>query len=266
MSKALVIKGANFAANKIETISLAKAIPCTGITISQDTLALSAIGATATLTATTLPSNTTEAVSWVSSDEDIITVNNGVVTCVGVGTATIMVACGTFSAECVVTCTASIDTTKLWYRDGNEITGIELSANPPKDYIGSYSSKTRRQFGYTENVLNGYRAYSGNDSAHVGVYPIPIPNGASTIHITFPDAFVKCRIVLMDALQYPTYGTVSANSGARALADSLTVDAQNGSFTYIIDKSVGANSFVFHLRTNSADTSTVTGDVNVLFS
>lgn len=46
-----------------------------------------AVGSTITLTATTVPVGTT--VTWTSSDEDVATVNNGVVEGIGVGTATI---------------------------------------------------------------------------------------------------------------------------------------------------------------------------------
>ena len=96
MSKALVIKGANFLANRVEQISVSDPIPCTGIALSQNTIEFTQIGATATLVATLTPTDTTEALSWVSSDEDVATVSNGVVTCTGIGTATITAICGPF--------------------------------------------------------------------------------------------------------------------------------------------------------------------------
>ena len=51
------------------------------------------------------PKNTTDSqiVSWSTSDSSIVTVNNGVLTPTGIGTATIVARCGKFTASCEVT-------------------------------------------------------------------------------------------------------------------------------------------------------------------
>ena len=55
MSKALVINGANFALNKIETVTLSDIIPCTALSLSDASASFTSIGATKQLTATKTP-------------------------------------------------------------------------------------------------------------------------------------------------------------------------------------------------------------------
>lgn len=77
------------------------AIECTGITLDKATAKVMK-NATVTLTATTTPEDTTEDITWVSSDTSIATVEDGVVTGKARGTADITVTCGTKSATCKV--------------------------------------------------------------------------------------------------------------------------------------------------------------------
>ena len=80
-----------------------KVIPVTGISLDEDTLELT-VGDTATLTATVAPDDTTDpAVTWTSDTESVATVENGVITAVSAGTATITATAGDKSATCTVT-------------------------------------------------------------------------------------------------------------------------------------------------------------------
>ena len=82
-------------------------VPATGVTLDKTTLSLTE-GESATLTATVEPENATDkAIVWTSSDNAVATVENGVVTAVKAGTATITAACGSAKAECTVTVTAA---------------------------------------------------------------------------------------------------------------------------------------------------------------
>ena len=74
-----------------------------GITLSETTAKLE-IGSTITLTATVSPENATEpAVTWSSDNTAVATVEDGVVTAVGVGEAIITAKAGEMTAECKVT-------------------------------------------------------------------------------------------------------------------------------------------------------------------
>ena len=79
-------------------------IPVTSVTLSQKTLSLTA-GEDATLTATVSPDNSTDkTVTWTSSNTGVATVdNNGKVTAIKAGTATITASCGGKSDTCTVT-------------------------------------------------------------------------------------------------------------------------------------------------------------------
>ena len=76
----------------------------TSITLDQPKLSLKA-GETATLKATTTPADAE--VTWKSSNDNIATVKDGVVTAVAAGEATITATAGGKSAECVVTVSAA---------------------------------------------------------------------------------------------------------------------------------------------------------------
>ena len=76
-------------------------IPCTGLTLEPDILSFSGSGQQ-TIVATALPTDTTDSVTWLSSDKNVATVSNGIVTAVGNGDCTITATCGSQSASCSV--------------------------------------------------------------------------------------------------------------------------------------------------------------------
>ena len=78
-------------------------IEITGISLNKSTATITE-GETETLVATIKPSNATDkTVTWASDNEEVATVENGVVTAVKAGTATITATAGDRSASCVVT-------------------------------------------------------------------------------------------------------------------------------------------------------------------
>lgn len=81
-------------------------VDITDITILEDELTLLSTDEPYELTSEVLPSNTTEEATWSSTNEEVATVNNGVVTYVGAGTTTISLsgAKGVKTASVAVTC------------------------------------------------------------------------------------------------------------------------------------------------------------------
>ncbi len=87
------------------TVTVTDAVPVTGVSLNKSNTTLQ-VGSNEILTATVAPANATnKVVTWTSSNTSVATVENGVVTAVGVGSATITVTTtdGSFTATCAVT-------------------------------------------------------------------------------------------------------------------------------------------------------------------
>lgn len=90
---------------------LEEKVPVTGITLDQENISFSDIGASVQLTATILPTDAdNQKVIWKSSDTKVATVKDGKVTCTGYGTAIITATSeeGGYIATCNVTATKRI--------------------------------------------------------------------------------------------------------------------------------------------------------------
>ena len=92
----------------------------TGITLSAGSLNLT-IGQTANITVAVTPSNANNSVNWSTSDSSVATVNNGVVTAVGAGTATIT---ATSAVDSTVKASLTFNVTKL------ELKSISILSEP----------------------------------------------------------------------------------------------------------------------------------------
>lgn len=88
------------------TIPVDKSIPATDITLNKTEANLT-VGELLKLTAQILPADTTDEVSWETSDAAIATVEDGLVTAVAAGEATITARAGEQSAACKLTVAAS---------------------------------------------------------------------------------------------------------------------------------------------------------------
>jgi uncharacterized protein YjdB len=92
-------------------------IPCTGLVLNKSTLTFNGNGQE-TLIAAPTPSDTTDSIIWSSSNKNVATVSNGVVTAIGNGDCTITATCGSITATCSVSI-SGISTTV-------SVTGITL--------------------------------------------------------------------------------------------------------------------------------------------
>lgn len=87
----------------MKVVEFTRAILATDITLSAKTLELT-VGGSATLTATVTPSNTTDNVTWKTSDAKVATVSDkGVVKALAAGTCTITASAGQRATTCTVT-------------------------------------------------------------------------------------------------------------------------------------------------------------------
>ena len=114
---------------------LGKEYPLSAISLNKSETSLEK-GASETLTVTYVPDNTTDSkmVTWSSSNTKIVTVENGVVTAVGAGDATIQAKVGTKTATCNVTVTAALQGIELDHTQAtlekNSTTTLRVSFDP----------------------------------------------------------------------------------------------------------------------------------------
>lgn len=265
MSKALVIKGANFTTNKIETITLSQSVPCTGLSVSPTTVSFTALNATQQLTVTKTPVDTTDAVVYVSSNDSVATVSSsGLITCVGIGSATITVTCGEQSATCNCELeSVTVDANTAYeYTNGMRYSGSYESPN--KDYAG-ITSLARARVYYSETApASGYHAFV--NSGYDQMYPIKIPNGANKIVFNSKSTFTDgIGYAFFDDTQHQTY-VDNADMAAKCVGAEFYRD-QTSYFTVDLSNYPGANSFIFNpYAPSGTDASTITGDVSVTFS
>ena len=93
----------NFVNNVCTVCKYVRTIAITNVSLNKTTLTLN-IDDQETLSATVLPTDATDkTIVWSSSDTNVAIVNNGVVTAIAKGTATITAKCGNVSATCSVT-------------------------------------------------------------------------------------------------------------------------------------------------------------------
>ena len=152
-------------------------IPVTSVTLSDDALALET-GGNATLTATVEPQGVANpAVTWESSNTSVATVENGVVTAVAAGTATITcksVVDNTKKAECSVTVTDPLPTIM--------ITGDDLT-----DFAASYADYAWSKGGASGIVgayKNGGMQFNPSKAGYYAYNTTAIPGNIRQIAMT----------------------------------------------------------------------------------
>ena len=269
-SKALVIKGVNFATNKLTTVSFGEDKHCTGISLSSNSLTFTSL-APATLTATLTPNDTTDSLTWESSDENVATVVNGVVTPVGIGTATITATCGTQTASCSVTATEITidlnDSTVFGSTDTGHIT-----KNDSRDYLGFSDTLAGRTYYKLTNGFT-YGAISKEGDLYATIYGIPLIKGASAIEASFPKNFYQNpRLGLVDGNNQTTYAltpaTIRRAKAYSMMSSASTLSGDIRSITFDISgRDSAVNAFVLSLISGSEyPASEITGDVTITFS
>ena len=246
MSKnALVIKGANFSANKLTTVEFNEEIPCTDIFLSDSTKTVTALG-NFTLTATVTPNDTTDDVMWTTSDASVATVTAGVVSVVGLGTATITALCGNQSATCVVTC--------------NEVTISPYYMFAKRQGLSSYPdiyavATSKREITAADNTnLETIRTLKNQSSnTALDACPILLPANTDIIEITY-GSDMRTGTIYFGWLDTDRSGDQSYPNVAYLVSmDSSNSTAYNTPKTWQYEVPSGANSFAVCLTTNSTD-------------
>lgn len=110
-------------------------VHCSSIRLSSNTLTFTE-DTTQELTAIVTPSDNTDKITWSSSDLNVCTVNNGIVTPLANGSCTITATCGGHSATCDVTVNIVIETKVLSLTKGS------INSSSGLDETNDYKYKT----------------------------------------------------------------------------------------------------------------------------
>lgn len=105
------------------TVPSETGIPCAGLTISDASVVIPGANMSYQLVIKTAPADTTDELTFASSDENVVTVTpTGRLTSVGPGTATITITCGDVVKECQVNCDFEIETEPVETTEPEETT------------------------------------------------------------------------------------------------------------------------------------------------
>ena len=188
MAKTLVIIGANYASNALDTVVISDPVPCTSIALNKASTTISAIGSSEQLVATLTPDNTTDVIEWTSSDTSVANVYNGLVITTGVGTATITAKCGQKTTTCTITSKA--------YMNGSNLLAVAsafLSGGGAADSgngLASIDTSTTRA-GILASSTGTLHLYGNNAS---NVYPYLLPKGTAQVKVTIPSESIIAHV------------------------------------------------------------------------
>ena len=204
------------AGGKTATCAVTVTVPVTGVSLNKTTLSL-AKGATETLAATVTPSDATDkSVTWSSSDETVATVDEeGKVTALKVGMATITAKAGEKTAECVVTVSpvsvtsVTLNKTSLSFSTLNSTQTLTATVKP-------------------DNATDKTVTWSSNDTSVATVSSSGVVtskgSGTATITATAGEKSATCRVTVTLAV-LPTSISLDVTSLLLAVNESKTITA-----------------------------------------
>lgn len=248
MATTLVIKNANFSENKVDTVVF-DGVPCTGIALSDSSASLTSIGATKTLTATLNPADTTDMLRWSTSDETVATVAGGVVTAVGIGSATITATCGNHSATCTVSVSAAFSP---YWMVGKQYISAQTSS-PVYDYINCMALTS----GICAGALTG--TYPINNTSEPNVYPYKIPNNVVKIRVQAPNYYIG---IAWSNLSQTEYNSKAIGLGGNAASSSAGIADD---YTYEIPSGVDSFALTIRRKDSAAASESDINNVTVTF-
>ena len=201
-------------------------IAVTSVTVSPKTMALSANGATGTITATVLPDNATDkAVNWTIQQEgNVVTVENGVVTPHDAGTA-VVTATSVSNPEKFDSCTVTVSTT--------EVHVSSVSVDPTTKTLLVGESFTITPTVLPEEATNKNLTWNSSDTAKAivenGVVTAKAVTGNTPVTITAtsvdnPEKYASCEVTINPVVAQTV--TVSPLTKAMTVGDTATLTAE----------------------------------------
>lgn len=228
-------------------------VPCEGISLDKSTLTFTAEG-TQTLTATVIPDGCTDTVTWESTSVSVATVNDGVVTAIANGSATITAKCGNYSASCEVSvsgiyeavpCTGiTLDKTELELTEVGESQTIVATVTP---------TDTTDPIVWNSNNEAVAKVENGVVTA--------VGEGSCTITATCGAYNASCSVSMVLSANPILYHGIDVDVNGVNVDTGIALMDTDRDFTFmydaILDNAPANNGYWFHL------TSAVVGNANV---
>ena len=265
MANALIIKNANFFANRVAVISF-DGKPCTGIELAETSISIER-EQPVTIEYTVTPSDTTDDVIWESSDTSVATIASNIVTIVGIGDTTITVSCGAYTDSLVM----HVDLYEYpdWYLGSSFTYATDNYGNSTPAFQSAPSGSD------TYNRLIGARAASDSDyiyrvfdssnyATDSEMRPIKIPNNVGKIGFSGTNLYdtasgnAGVTIVFTKATESIIYNNVYPDVVKGIDVDYVTVT--RNSCDGVVSVPDGADSFVIGARIKSAVASITSPD------
>ena len=183
-----------------ETSTVEPDLHCVGITLDTSTVVFDTLNAARVLDVTTEPRNTTDPITFVSSNEAVVTVNkDGKITAVGEGEAVITVTCGDMTAVCNVKCEIPEETTEPI----EETTEPVEETTVPTEVIHlnrmdiTFSYKGESWMLYDGTVAKNLITWSSDNEAVVTFEngkAVAVGSGTTNVHAEYNGEKVSCII------------------------------------------------------------------------
>lgn len=181
-------------------------VSCTSISLNKTSLTFTALNSSQTLTATVLPSNTTDTITWSTNNSSVATVYDGTVTSKGNGSCTITATCGSYSATCSitvsveestdVTCSSiSLDRSSISFTELNATATLVATVTPSNctDTVSWYSNNTS-----VATVSNGVVTSKGDGDCIIYVYCGSYSASCQVTVDTEENTSISCTSISLD--------------------------------------------------------------------
>jgi len=174
-------------------------VACTALSMDDTTVTLEKVGAAVLLNVYTEPENTTDEMSFVSSDESVATVTgSGKVVAVGKGQATITITCGEAQLECTVICDVEEEPTTEPATEPS----TEPSTEPESDFELNRSDFTLAAKGESWVLYNGSIGkteitWSSDDETIATVENgkvVAVGSGVTKVHAEYNGTKLSCIV------------------------------------------------------------------------
>lgn len=202
-------------------------IPCDEILLSKTVITFESADAVVLLNVTVLPNESTDIVTFASSDESVATVTqDGKVTSVGAGEAVITVTCGAAKAECKVVC--SVEDPEVETTESETVSPSELKLNREDFTLNSKGETWKLYSG--EIAANQITWTSDNENVVTvkdGVVTA-VGSGMTTVHGEYGGAKVSCIVrcsAAMGKAETSTTETTAPKADCTISSEDVTVKA-----------------------------------------